>query len=140
MNSDYILMFIDYLLIPFIATGIDICRKEGPAKREDPLLHREALDEVEPNGRASLNSVDKMRTLLLYASYTTAIAVCVYIIRLVVSRLGINIDTDPGTGIYTIIATAVTLVMPYIKEIIVTYFNVRCEIKGKKETTSVEKK
>lgn len=116
MNSDYILMFIDYLLIPCIAAGID--------------LRRSSAGEI----RMSL------RSFLLYVSYTTAIAVCVYIIRLVVSRLGINIETDPGTGIYTILATAVALVMPYIKEIIVTYCNVRCEIRGKKDSASVEEK
>ncbi|MCR5475584.1 MAG: hypothetical protein K6F28_10340 [Lachnospiraceae bacterium] len=115
MNSDYILMFIDYLLIPFIAAGIDI-RRSG---QEKTMTYG---------------------NFLLYVSYTTALAVCVYIIRLVISRLGINIDTDPGTGIYTIFALAISLVMPYIKEIITTYVKVRCEIKGKKDTSSVEKK
>lgn len=106
-------MFIDYLLIPLIATGTDLRRSGNDAAMS-------------------------LRSFLLYARYTIAVAICVYIIRLVISRLGINIDTVPGTGIYTIIATAVSFVVPYIKEIIVTYCNVRCEIKGRKDSASVE--
>lgn len=107
-------MFIDHLLIPFIALGIDMRRAQSEMKLT-------------------------LRSFLTYVSYTVMIVVCAYIIRLVISRLGINIDADPGTGIYTILAAALALVLPYIKEIITTYVNVRCEIRGKKGASSDEK-
>lgn len=112
MNTDHILIFIDYLLIPFIALSIDLRRN----KKTDAF---------------------SFGAFLLYVPYTVAIYLIVYVMRVVLSRLGVGVNTDAGTGIYTAIATVVALVIPYIREIIVTYVNVRCEIKGKKD--SVEK-
>ncbi len=99
-------MFVGYLLIPFISLGIDLRR----SKREVKL---------------------SLQTFMLYVSYTVAVILTTYVIRLVLSRLGVGVNTDPGSDIYTVIATAVALIAPYVKEIITTYFNVRCEIKGK---------
>ena len=99
-------MFIDYLLIPALAIGIEQRRK----------------------GDTGMS----LRVFLSYASYTVAVAIIVYVIRVVMSRLGITADTDAGTGIYTVIATAVAVILPYIREILATYINVRCEIKAKK--------
>lgn len=113
MNTDYILMFIDYLLIPAIALAIELKR----------------------SGRETGMS---LKVFLSYASYTVAIAVICYIIRVVLSRIGITMATDAGTGIYTIMATFIALILPYIREIFTTYVNVRCEIKGKKDSTSVD--
>ena len=113
MYNDHILMFIDYLLIPFIALGIDLARSDKERKWSADLLPR-------------------------YSGYTVAIAIIAYIVRLVISRLGIGATTDPGTGIYTILATAIALVLPYVREIIVTYCNVRMEIKGKRDSASDE--
>ena len=106
-------MFIDYLLIPFIALGIDLARSGKDVKWSVGLLAR-------------------------YSGYTVAIAIIAYIVRLVVSRLGIGATTDPGTGIYTILATLIAVLIPYAREIIVTYCNVRAEIKGKKDSSSDE--
>ena len=114
MNSDYILMFIDYLLIPFISLGIDLRRRGSEA-------------------------VFSLASFLLYVPYTVAIFIITYVIRVVMSRLGIGVDTDAGTGIYTVMATFIALILPYVKEMIVTYCSVRCEIKGKKDTKPVEK-
>jgi len=49
------------------------------------------------------------------------------------ARLGIGVNVEAGTGIYTIVAAILAGIFPYIKEIIVTYTAVRCEIKGKKD-------
>ena len=113
MNSDLILMFIDYLLIPFMALAIDL-RRSG---KEVVLT---------------------LKNFTLYVSYTVAIVIITYILRVVLSRVLISLGTDPGTGVYTIIATVIALLLPYLKEIIVTYCDVRCEIKGKKGSTEVE--
>ena len=113
MNTDYILMFIDYLLIPALSVSIELKRRK---------------EEI----RMSLES------FLTYASYAVTIVIITYVIRVVMSRLGITADTNAGTGLYTIMATFLALILPYIKEIIATYINVRCEIKGKKGSTSVE--
>ena len=107
-------MFVDYLLIPLIALGIDIRR----------------------SGKKQAVSLDAAAS---YASYATAVVIIVYVIRVVISRLGIGMDTEPGTGMYTIFATVVALVLPYIKEMLATYINVRCEIKGKKVNSSDER-
>ena len=112
MNTDWILVFIDYMLIPIIALGIDL-RRSG----------KEAAFGLE--------------TLVLYAKYTAWIAIVAYIFRVALSRIGIGINIEAGTGIYTIVAAALSVVFPYIKEIIVTYINVRCEIKAKKDKDSV---
>ncbi len=114
MYNDYILMFIDYLLIPFIALGIDLARSDKERKWSASLLPR-------------------------YSGYVVAIAIIAYIIRLVVSRLGIGATTDPGTGIYTILATVIAVIVPYVRQIIATYCDVRCEIKGRKDSLSDEK-
>ena len=106
MTNDYILMFVDYLLIPFISLGIDLRRSGSEIKLT-------------------------LKSFLLYVSYAVAVIIVTYVLRLVISRLGIGVNTDPGSDIYTLIATVVALVIPYIKEIITTYLNVRCEIKGK---------
>ena len=106
MNNDYILMFVDYLLIPFIALGIDLRRSKCEIKLT-------------------------LQAFLKYVSYAVAVIIITYVIRLVLSRLGVGVNTDPGSDIYTVIATAVALIVPYVKEIITTYLNVRCEIKGK---------
>ncbi len=100
-------MFVDYLLIPFISLGIDLKRS-----KDDISL--------------------TLKSFLKYASYAVTIIIVSYVLRLVISRLGVGINTDPGSDVYTVIATAVALVVPYIKEIITTYVNVRCEIKGNK--------
>ena len=102
------LAFIGYFILPFIAVGIDQKR----AKKEPKL---------------------SFAAFLLYASYLTAVLMVTYVIRFILSRLGVGMVTDPGTDIYIFIAFAVTVVLPYVKEIIVTYCNVRCEIKGKKQ-------
>lgn len=109
MKSDYILMFINYLLIPFIALSIDL-RRTG--------------EEIKMT----------LKTFMQYVSYTLAILVITYIIRVVISRLGIGIDLTAGTTLYTILASVMALILPYVKEIIKTYVNVRCEIKGKKDS------
>ena len=106
MNNDYILMFTDYLLIPFIALAIDLRRSKSEIKFT-------------------------LQAFLKYVSYAVAVIIITYVIRLVLSRLGVGVNTDPGSDIYTVIATAVALIVPYVKEIITTYLNVRCEIKGK---------
>ena len=106
MNNDYILMFVDYLLIPFIALSIDLRRAKSEIKFT-------------------------LQSFLKYVSYAVAVIIVTYVIRLVLSRLGVGVNTDPGSDIYTIIATVVALIAPYVKEIITTYLNVRCEIKGK---------
>lgn len=113
MNTDYILMFIDYLLIPALSVSIELKRRK---------------EEI----RMSLES------FLTYASYAVTIVIITYVIRVVMSRLGITADTNAGTGLYTIMATFLALILPYIKEIIATYINVRCEIKGKKGSTPVD--
>lgn len=113
MNADYFLMFIDYMLIPALSVSIELKRRK---------------EEI----RMSLES------FLTYASYAVTIVIITYVIRVVMSRLGITADTNAGTGLYTIMATFLALILPYIKEIIATYINVRCEIKGKKGSTSVE--
>ena len=113
MNTDFILMFIDYLLIPALSLSIDLKRGK---------------EEI----RMSLKS------FLTYVAYAVAIVIITYVIRVVMSRLGITAGTDAGTGLYTIMATFLALILPYIKEIIATYINVRCEIKGKKGSTSVD--
>ena len=114
MYTDHILIFIDYLLIPVIALGIDLKRGGG-------------------ENRCSL------ATLVRYAGYTAAIYIIVYAIRVVLARLGVGANTDAGTGIYTVIATVIALIVPYIREIIATYCDVRCEIKGKKDSSISEK-
>ena len=114
MNNDYILMFVDYLIIPLIALGIDMRR----------------------SGKKQAFSIEVAAS---YASYATVVVIIVYVVRVVMSRLGIGMDTDPGTGLYTVFATAVALILPYIKEMIATYINVRCEIKGKKVNSSDER-
>ncbi|MBO4266585.1 MAG: hypothetical protein J5910_05280 [Lachnospiraceae bacterium] len=106
MNTDWILVFIDYILIPVIALGIDLRR----------------------SGKEARFSLD---ALILYAKYAVWIAVMTYIIRVVLARLGIGISVEAGTGIYTIVAGVFAVIFPYIKEIVVTYINVRCEIKAK---------
>ena len=106
MNNDYILMFGDYLLIPFLSLGIDLRRSKSEIKVT-------------------------LKTFLLYVSYAVAVIIVTYVFRLVLSRLGVGVNTDPGSDIYTVIAVVVALLIPYIKEIITTYINVRCEIKGK---------
>lgn len=113
MNSDLILMFIDYLLIPFMALAIDL-------------------------RRAGKEVVLTLSNFSLYVSYTVAIVIITYVLRVVLSRVLITLGTDPGTGVYTMIATIIALILPYIKEIIVTYWDVRCEIKGKKGSAEVE--
>lgn len=113
MNADYFLMFIDYMLIPALSLSIDLKRGK---------------EEI----RMSLKS------FLTYVSYAVAIVIITYVIRVVMSRLGITADTNAGTGIYTIMATCLALILPYIKEMIVTYIDVRCEIKGKKGSTPVD--
>ena len=107
MYTDHILIFIDYLLIPFLALSIDL-RRSGK--------------------EAALTLTNFMR----YAAYTVAIFITTYIIRVVIARLGFGMTTDAGTGIYTIMATVIALVAPYVRELIATYCNVRCEIKAKK--------
>ncbi|MCR5301885.1 MAG: hypothetical protein K6E49_05550 [Lachnospiraceae bacterium] len=109
MNYDIILTFIDYLLIPFLALAIDLKR----SKKE---------------------TVASLQNFLLYTSYTVAIVLITYVLRVALSRVVISLGTDPGTGVYTMIATVVALILPYIKEIIVTYCDVRCEIKAKKDS------
>ncbi len=106
MTNDYILMFVDYLLIPFISLGIDLRRSKSEIKLT-------------------------LKTFLLYVSYAVAIIITAYVLRYVAARLGVGLNTDPGSEIYTVIATVVALLIPYVKEIIATYVNVRCEIKGK---------
>ena len=106
MTNDYILMFVDYLLIPFISLGIDLRRSKSEIKLT-------------------------LKTYLLYVSYAVAVIIVTYVLRYVASRLGLGINTDAGSEIYTVIATVVALLLPYIKEIITTYVNIRCEIKGK---------
>ena len=108
MNTDWILVFIDYMLIPIIALGIDLRRAK-----------REAVFSLDP--------------LILYAGYATAIAIATYVVRVMLARLGIGVNVEAGTGIYTIVAAILAGIFPYIKEIIVTYTAVRCEIKGKKD-------
>ncbi len=114
MNTDIIMTFIDYLLIPAIALSIEL-KRNG--------------EEI----RMSLGA------FLSYVSYTVAIIIIVYVLRVVMSRIGIAIDTDAGSGIYTIMATVIALILPYIKEMLATYINVRCEIKGKEDGSPVEK-
>jgi hypothetical protein len=99
-------MFVDYLLIPFISLGIDLRRSKSEIKLT-------------------------LKTFLLYVSYAVAIIITAYVLRYVAARLGVGLNTDPGSEIYTVIATVVALLIPYVKEIIATYVNVRCEIKGK---------
>ena len=108
MRSDYILMFINYLLIPFIALSTDLRRAGSGIKIT-------------------------LETFMKYVSYVISILVITYIIRAVLSRLGIGIDITAGTVLYTIAASVIALILPYVKEIITTYINVRCEIKGKKD-------
>ena len=107
MYTDHILMFIDYLLIPVLSLSIDL-RRSGR--------------------QASASLANFMR----YVAYTVAIFIITYVIRVVLSRLGIGASSEAGTGLYTILATVIALVAPYVKELAVTYCNVRCEIKGKK--------
>ena len=87
MNSDLILMFIDYLLIPFMALAIDLRR----------------------SGRETVMS---LRNFMLYTSYTVAIVIITYIVRVALSRVVITLGTDPGTGVYTIMATIIALILP----------------------------
>ena len=108
MNSDHILMFINYLLIPVAALAIDMRRSGSDMKMS-------------------------LKVFMNYVSYTLAILIVTYVLRVVVSRLGIGIDITAGTAMYTVIATVIALVIPYVKEILTTYCNVRCEIKGKKD-------
>ncbi len=108
MNSDHILMFINYLLIPVAALAIDM-RRSG----SDMAL--------------------SLQVFMKYVSYTLSILIVTYVLRVVISRLGIGIDISAGTAMYTIIATVIALIIPYVKEIFTTYLNVRCEIKGKKD-------
>ncbi len=115
MNTDFILMFIDYLLIPALSLSIELKRS-----KEEICM--------------------SLKSFLTYVSYVVAIAIVMYVIRVVMSRLGITADTDAGTGLYTVMAAFLALILPYIKEIILTYFNVRCEIKGKKGNTPVDGK
>ena len=75
MNADYFLMFIDYMLIPALSLSIDLKRGK---------------EEI----RMSLKS------FLTYVSYAVAIVIITYVIRVVMSRLGITADTNAGTGIY----------------------------------------
>ena len=100
------LAFIGYFLLPFIAVGIDM-RRSGKEMKFS------------------------FAAFLLYVSYATALVMVVYAVRFILSRLGVGMTTDPGTDIYIFIACVIALILPYIKEIIVTYCNVRCEIKGK---------
>ena len=106
MYTDHILIFIDYLLIPFLALSIDIKR----------------------SGRETVMS---LANFLRYVSYTVAVFIVTYIIRVVIARLGFGVTTDAGTGFYTILATLIALVAPYVRELVATYCNVRCEIKKK---------
>ncbi|MBQ6129937.1 MAG: hypothetical protein IJI51_09770 [Lachnospiraceae bacterium] len=106
MYTDHILIFIDYLLIPFLALSIDIKR----------------------SGKEAALS---LANFLRYVSYTVAVFIVTYIIRVVIARLGFGVTTDAGTGIYTILATLIALVAPYVRELVATYCNVRCEIKKK---------
>ena len=106
MRSDYILMFINYLLIPFIALSIDLRRSKDAVAMS-------------------------LKAFMQYVSYMVTIVIVMYIIRVVLSRLGIGVDVTAGSSLYTIAATVIALIIPYIKEIIATYVNVRCEIKGK---------
>ncbi len=108
MNTDYILIFIDYLLIPCLALGIDMSRAKAEIKFS-------------------------LSNFISYARYTIAIILIAYIIRVVLARMGIGVNTDPGTGMYTIMATFIALASPYVKEMIVKYIDIRCEIKGKKD-------
>ena len=107
MYTDHILIFIDYLLIPFLALSIDLKRS---------------------GTEAALTLAHFMR----YVAYTVAIFITTYVIRVVLARIGVGATTDAGTGIYTIMATVIALLAPYVRELIATYCNVRCEIKGKK--------
>ncbi len=102
------LAFIGYFLIPVISTAIDIRR----AKKEMKFT---------------------FLTFTLYVSYLVATLMITYMIRFILSRFGVGVITDPGTDIYIFIAFVVSVILPYIKEIIATYCNVRCEIKGKKD-------
>lgn len=106
MYTDHILIFIDYLLIPFLALSIDI-------------------------KRSGKEAVPSLANFLRYVSYTVAVFIVTYIIRVVIARLGFGVTTDAGTGIYTILATLIALVAPYVRELVATYCNVRCEIKKK---------
>lgn len=106
MYTDHILIFIDYLLIPFLALSIDI-------------------------KRSGKEAVLSLANFLRYVSYTVAVFIVTYIIRVVIARLGFGVTTDAGTGIYTILATLIALVAPYVRELVATYCNVRCEIKKK---------
>ncbi|MBR2530459.1 MAG: hypothetical protein IKE35_05475 [Lachnospiraceae bacterium] len=106
MYTDHILIFIDYLLIPFLALSIDI-------------------------KRSGKEAVLSLANFLRYVSYTVAVFIVTYIIRVVIARLGFGVTTDAGTGFYTILATLIALVAPYVRELVATYFNVRCEIKKK---------
>ena len=115
MNNDYILMFVDYLLIPFISLGIDLKRAKVEIKMS-------------------------LKTFLLYASYAVALIIVTYVLRYVIARLGVGVNTDPGSDVYTVIATVVALLIPYVKEIITTYVNVRCEIKAKKGSNASDEK
>ena len=108
MNTDHILMFIDYLLIPFLALGIDLARAGAEIKCT-------------------------LSNFISYARYTIAIILIAYIVRVVLARIGVGVNTDPGTGMYTIMATVIALIAPYIKDMIVKYIDIRCEIKGKKD-------
>ena len=74
-----------------------------------------------------------LQVFMKYVSYTLSILIVTYVLRVVISRLGIGIDISAGTAMYTIVATVIALIVPYVKEIITTYCNVRCEIKGKKD-------
>ncbi len=106
MYTDHILIFIDYLLIPFLALSIDI-------------------------KRSGKEAVLSLANFLRYVSYTVAVFIVTYIIRVVIARLGFGVTTDVGTGFYTILATLIALVAPYVRELVATYCNVRCEIKKK---------
>ena len=110
MDSDLILTFIDYLLIPFLALAIDLRRSKKEA-------------------------VMTLANFMRYVSYTVAIVLITYVIRVALSRVAVSLGTDPGTGVYTMIATFVALILPYVREIIVTYCDVRCEIKAGKGST-----
>lgn len=84
--------------------------------------------------RADKKVAADFELLRLYSYFTIALCIGCFIVMELLEFL-VGLGAKPSSQFYTIVATVLAFFMPYLFEIYQKYFDVRCEIDGKDEST-----